>query len=122
MDALVQFGPLPQEVVLKIVDKFVGQLEDQVADRGIKLTLTEAARQWMADEGYKPEYGAREMARVVHNFIKKPLADLMLFGSMQDGGEAIIDLVDDALTVTPKTKKLPLKKSKKDDEPELVDA
>ena len=76
----------------------------------------------MAKEGYKPEYGAREMGRVVHNFIKKPLADLMLFGALEGGGEAVIDLIDGTLTVTPKTKKLPLQKSKKDDEPELVDA
>jgi len=122
LDALVQFEPLPQEVVLKIVDKFVGELEDQVSERGIKLHLTEAARQWMADEGYKPEYGAREMSRVIHNHIKKPLADMMLFGALQGGGEAIIDIIDGELTVTPKTKKLPLKKSTKDDEPELVDA
>ena len=122
LDALVQFGPLPERVVLKIVDKFVGQLENQVAERGVKLYLPEAARQWMAREGYKPEYGAREMGRVVHNFIKKPLADLMLFGDLEGGGEAVIDLVDEALTVTPKTKKLTLTKSRKDDEPELVDA
>ena len=122
LDALVQFGPLPEEVVLQIVDKFVGQLEDQVADRGIKLHLTDAARRWMADEGYKPEFGAREMSRVVHNHIKKPLADLMLFGALQGGGEAVIDLLDGELTVTPKTKKLALKKSKKGDKSELVDA
>ncbi len=122
LDALVQFGPLPQEVVLQIVDKFVGQLEDQVSERGIKLHLTDAARRWMADEGYKPEFGAREMSRVVHNHIKKPLAELMLFGPLQEGGEAIIDLIDGELTVTPKTKKLPLKKTKKGDKSELVDA
>ena len=58
------------------------------------------------------------MGRVVHNFIKKPLADLMLFGPLQDGGEAVIDMVDGTLTVTPKTQQLPLKES----ESELVDA
>lgn len=118
LDALVQFGPLPEPVVVRIVDKFIGLLEDQVAERGVKIHLTQKARQWMAEEGYKPEFGAREMGRVVHNHIKKPLADLMLFGPLQDGGEAVIDLVNGELTVTPKTQQLPLKES----EPELVDA
>jgi len=122
LDSIVQFGPLPQEVVLLIVDKFLGQLEDQVADRGVKLHITEAARRWMAEEGYKPEFGAREMGRVVHSHIKKPLADLMLFGALEGGGEAVIDTGDDGLVVTPKTRKLSLKDSRKDDEPELVDA
>ena len=118
LDALVQFGPLPQAVVIKIVNKFLGQLEDQVAERGVKITATAAAREWMASEGYKPEFGAREMGRVVHNFIKKPLADLMLFGPLHEGGEAVGDLVDGQLTVTPKTQQLPLKEP----EVELVDA
>lgn len=118
LDALVQFGPLPVAVVIKIVDKFLGQLEDQVAERGVKITATAAARAWMASEGYKPEFGAREMGRVVHNFIKKPLADLMLFGPLQHGGEAVVDMVDGALTVTPKTQQLPMKEQ----EGELVEA
>ncbi len=121
LDALVQFGNLPQSVVLRIVDKFMEQLEDQVAERGVKLHLTQAARQWMAEEGYKPEFGAREMGRVVHHHIKKPLADLMLFGALASGGEAVIDLVNGAVTVTPKTQQLPLRDSP-EDESELVDA
>ena len=121
LDALVQFRTLPPEVVLRIVDKTVGMLEDQVADRGVKLHLSQRAREWMATEGYKPEFGAREMSRVVHNHIKKPLADLMLFGSLQNGGEAVIDLVDGELKITPKTQQLSLKDSAPD-ESELVDA
>ena len=121
LDALVQFGNLPEAVVMRIVDKFVEQLENQVAERGVKLHLTQAAREWMATEGYKPEFGAREMGRVVHNHIKKPLADLMLFGALSGGGEAVIDLIDGELTVTPKTQQLPLKDSP-EDKPELVDA
>ena len=121
LDALVQFGNLPEAVVMRIVDKFVEQLENQVAERGVKLHLTQAAREWMATEGYKPEFGAREMGRVVHNHIKKPLADLMLFGALSGGGEAVIDLIDGELTVKPKTQQLPLKDSP-EDKPELVDA
>ena len=121
LDALVQFGNLPEEVVIRIVDKFVEELENQVAERGVKLHLTQAAREWMASEGYKPEFGAREMGRVVHNHIKKPLADLMLFGALSGGGEAVIDFIEGELTVTPKTQQLPLKDSP-EDTPELVDA
>jgi len=122
LDALVQFGALPESVVLRIVDKFMDELENQVADRGVKLHLTMAAREWMSKEGYKPEFGAREMGRVVHNHIKKSLADLMLFGPLQNGGEAIIDLVDDEIKVTPKTQQIALDDTESDDEGELVDA
>ncbi len=99
LDALVKFGPLPEMVVGRIVDKFVRQLAAQVADRNVTLQLTPEAHQWMAQEGYKPEFGAREMGRVVLQHIKRPLADLMLFGDLKDGGTAIVDLKDNALTI-----------------------
>ena len=95
LDALVKFGPLPEEVVTRIVDKFIAALSEQVAERGVKLELTDAARTWMGAEGYKPEFGAREMSRVVLQHIKRPLADLMLFGALKDGGTAIVDHVAD---------------------------
>ena len=98
LDALVKFGPLPEEVVVQIVDKFVGELDAQVTERGVSIQLTEAARAWMAERGYKPEYGAREMGRVVHKHIKMPLADLMLFGALKDGGTAHVDAVADGDT------------------------
>ena len=122
LDALVHFGPLPQEVVGRIVDKFIDQLRDQVAERGVAITITASARQWLAERRYKPEFGAREMGRVIHNSIKKPLADDMLFGALKDGGEAVIDVFEGELKVTPKTKKLPLKTRKKGGKSELVDA
>ena len=94
LDALVRFGPLPEEVVTKIVDKFVAQLADQISERNVTLEVTDAARSWMATEGYKPEYGAREMSRVVLQHIKRPLADHMLFGDLKDGGTAVVDRED----------------------------
>jgi ATP-dependent Clp protease ATP-binding subunit ClpA len=100
----------------------MSQLEDQIAERGVKITLTAAAREWMATEGYKPEFGAREMSRVVHNHIKKPLADLMLFGALEGGGSAVVDLIDGELRVTPQTQQLTLGDTSSDEEPELVDA
>jgi ATP-dependent Clp protease ATP-binding subunit ClpA len=95
LDAVVRFGSLPEEVVTKIVDKFVGELNTQVAERGVSIELTEAARTWMAERGYKPEYGAREMARVIHKSVKMPMADLMLFGALKDGGVATVDIVEE---------------------------
>jgi len=100
LDALVKFGPLPEDVVVQIVDKFVGELDAQVSERGVSIKLTAAARAWMAERGYKPEYGAREMGRVVHKHIKMPLADLMLFGALKDGGTAHVDTVEEGERTT----------------------
>jgi ATP-dependent Clp protease ATP-binding subunit ClpA len=102
LDALVKFGPLPEEVVRRIVDKFLARLGEQVAERGVTIEASDAAREWMAKRGYKPEFGAREMGRVIHTEVKKPLADLMLFGELRDGGTASIDLVDGELTIIPR--------------------
>lgn len=95
LDAMVKFGPLPEVVVRRIVDKFIAQLGEQIAERKVILEPTDAALEWMATRGYKPEYGAREMGRVIHTHVKKPLADLMLFGDLKDGGTAVIDVSDD---------------------------
>ena len=93
LDALVQFGPLPVEVVVRIVDKFIGELNEQIIDRNVTIVPTEEARQWLGERGYKPEFGAREMSRVIHQHIKQPLADLMLFGDLKDGGVARLVIV-----------------------------
>jgi ATP-dependent Clp protease ATP-binding subunit ClpA len=125
LDAMVQFVSLPKEVVVRIVDKFIVQLSDQIAERGVSLSITDAAREWMTDHGYKPEFGAREMGRIIHQHIKRPLADLMLFGALEGGGTARIDVVDDKLTVTADPEAKPPKPSPEepaDEEPEMVDA
>ncbi len=92
LDALVRFGPLPAVVVRRIVDKFLGQLSAQVADRGVTIEATPAARDWLAEKGYNPAMGAREMGRVIHHNIKRPLADMMLFGDLVGGGIARLDV------------------------------
>jgi ATP-dependent Clp protease ATP-binding subunit ClpA len=92
LDALVTFGPLPPEVVLRVVDKFIRQLGEQIQEKGVTLQATQAARNWMAENGYKPEMGAREMSRLIHNQLKKPLAEMMLFGDLIHGGTATVDL------------------------------
>lgn len=106
LDALIQFGPLPQPVVQRIVDKFLGQLNAQILERGVRIEATEPARDWLGSRGYKPEFGAREMSRVIHNHVKQPLADLMLFGELEHGGVATLvveknEKGQDVLTISP---------------------
>jgi len=99
LDATVVFDHLPEEVVLMIVDKFLVELEQQLVERSVTLTATDAARGFFLKEGYKPEFGAREMGRVIQEYVKKALADEILFGSLRGGGHAEVDLVDGAVVV-----------------------
>lgn len=103
LDATVPFDFLPPEVVERVVEKFVLQLELQLADRGVEISLEENAKAWLAEKGYDRMYGARPLARVIQDNIKKPLADELLFGKLAKGGEVIVKLKDDELTfeVTP---------------------
>ncbi|HXE86495.1 MAG TPA: ATP-dependent Clp protease ATP-binding subunit ClpA [Hyphomicrobiaceae bacterium] len=86
LDAVIPFSGLPPEVILKVVEKFVFQLEAQLADRGVTIELTEEAARWLAEKGYDEKFGARPLARVIQEYIKKPLADELLFGKLEHGG------------------------------------
>ncbi len=99
LDAIVKFGPLPPPVVERVVDKFLRQLGEQVAERGVTVEATPAARAWLAARGYRPEFGAREMGRVIHRHVKRPLADMVLFGDLSRGGLARLDVADGRLVV-----------------------
>ncbi len=96
LDARVQFDPLQPQAMEKIVDKFVRELEAQLADRSITLETTPVARQWLADKGYDKVMGARPLQRVIRDEVKRPLTEEILFGSLVNGGHAIIDLDADA--------------------------
>jgi len=102
LDAIIPFAPLGKDVIRLVVDKFVMQLDAQLADRNVEIELSEAAMDWLAERGYDAKYGARPLARVVQEHIKKPLADEMLFGGLVGGGLVFVDVADDALTVTVK--------------------
>ena len=95
LDAVVQFGHLPREVIAKVVDKFVMQLEAQLADRNVTIELTDEARNWLVDNGYDEMMGARPMARVIQTTIKTPLADEVLFGKLKNGGAVQVVLLDE---------------------------
>jgi ATP-dependent Clp protease ATP-binding subunit ClpA len=86
LDAIVQFASLPPEIVNHVVQKFVLQLEAQLADRGVTFDLTPEAIRWLAEKGYDERMGARPLARVIQEHIKQPLADEVLFGKLKKGG------------------------------------
>ena len=112
LDAIVPFGYLPPEVVARVVDKFVLQLELQLADRGVHIKLDEGARKWLTDKGYDKLYGARPMGRLIQEKVKQPLAEELLFGKLVHGGEVTVKLKDDALSfeIEPAAPKKPKKK------------
>jgi len=116
LDARVAFGPLDPSVVISIVDKFIGELDAQLKERRATIQLTEAARKWVADKGYDPEMGARPLARVIQNEIKKKLTDELLFGRLEHGGEAVVDVKDGELTFA--FTSLPAPESEEDETPE----
>ncbi|WP_372620361.1 ATP-dependent Clp protease ATP-binding subunit ClpA [Falsiroseomonas sp.] len=98
LDAVIAFAGLGAEIVARVVDKFVMQLEAQLADRNVTIELSSAAREWLAEKGYDPLYGARPLARVIQEYIKKPLAEELLFGRLAKGGAVKVGLKDGALS------------------------
>ena len=93
LDAIISFGQLPKEVVAKVVDKFVLQLEAQLADRNVTIELSDEARDWLVEHGYDETMGARPMARLIQSTIKTPLADEVLFGRLKNGGAVQVVVV-----------------------------
>jgi ATP-dependent Clp protease ATP-binding subunit ClpA len=92
LDAVIPFAGLPREVIEMVVDKFILQLEVQLADRNVTLALTPAARGWLATRGYDADFGARPLGRLIQEHVKKPMADELLFGRLKKGGAVCIDV------------------------------
>jgi ATP-dependent Clp protease ATP-binding subunit ClpA len=90
LDAWIVFGGLSKEVILRVVDKEVGLLQKLLDEKKVKLALSPEARDWLAEHGYDPQFGARPMARLVDNVIKRALAEALLFGELKDGGVATV--------------------------------
>ena len=91
LDAIIPFASLAPEIVRMVVDKFILQLEVQLADRNVTISLSDAAREWLSVRGYDPTYGARPLGRVMQEHVKKPLAEELLFGRLIDGGTVTVD-------------------------------
>jgi len=97
LDAIVSFQALDAAAMSRVVDKLIGELETQLADKRVRIVLTEAARNWLAKKGYDPSYGARPLRRLVTSEIGDVLTDEILFGRLKNGGEAMVDCQDDKL-------------------------
>ncbi|MCA0941567.1 ATP-dependent Clp protease ATP-binding subunit ClpA [Salipiger pacificus] len=99
LDAVISFQPLPKEVILSVVEKFVLQLEAQLMDRNVSIELTKPAAEWLAEKGYDDKMGARPLGRVIQENIKKPLAEELLFGKLVKGGLVKVTVKDDKLVL-----------------------
>jgi ATP-dependent Clp protease ATP-binding subunit ClpA len=97
LDAIVSFGPLTPGVMETIVEKFILQLEAQLAERRVAINLEPEARMWLAEKGFDPIYGARPLARVIQTEVRDPLTDEILFGRLEGGGTVTITMKDGEL-------------------------
>ena len=109
LDAIVQFGALDFDHILRVVDKFLIELETQLQEKHVSLDVDAAARRWLAENGFDPQMGARPMARVIQDNVKRALAEELLFGKLVDGGKVRLTVREDALKVeTEAAEKLPV--------------
>ncbi len=114
LDSIVQFQPLAEDVILTVVDKFLTELQGQLDEKRVTIDVDEDARLWLVEKGYDIHMGARPMARVIQEHIKKPLAEMVLFGSLaQSGGTALVRLnkAEDKLEVTVEQEEAALEES-----------
>ncbi len=98
LDAVIQFKSLSSEVISSVVDKFLMELETQLEEKGVAIEVDAVARAWLAEHGFEPTMGARPMARVIKEKIKKPLAEELLFGALEGGGHVLVSAEDGELT------------------------
>ena len=112
LDAVISFGALPKDVILQVVEKFVLQLEAQLMDRNVHIELTRPAAEWLANKGYDDTMGARPLGRVIQEYIKKPLAEELLFGKLAKGGIVKVGVKEGKLDlrIEYKTKRISPKK------------
>jgi len=94
LDATVSFAPLDQDVIMRVVEKFLMQLEDQLHEKKVEVTYTDALKQYLARTGFDPLMGARPMARLIQDTIRRALADELLFGRLAQGGHVTVDIDD----------------------------
>jgi ATP-dependent Clp protease ATP-binding subunit ClpA len=118
LDATVMFAPLSKEHIGRVVDKFIIQLEAQLADRKIEFEVTKGANQWIADKGYDKRYGARPLGRTIQEYVKKPLADEILFGKLKYGGLVKVGIDRKKENLTFKFVPTPKPKAPEDDKSE----
>ena len=97
LDAIIQFRSLDPTVITRVVDKFIYELEAQLQEKGVTIEFEDSAREWLAEHGFDPKMGARPMARIIQEHVKKPLAEELLFGRLANGGQLVIRAEDGKL-------------------------
>jgi ATP-dependent Clp protease ATP-binding subunit ClpA len=108
LDAIVQFEPLDEATIQRVVDKLLVEVETQLEQKSVVLHVDEVARGWIARRGYDPKMGARPMARVIQEHIKRPLAEELLFGRLAKGGHAFVGVgPDDELKIETRSSEEP---------------
>ena len=128
LDAVIPFVGLTPAIIANVVDKFVKELAAQLADRRVHIEVDAAARAWLAEKGYEPLFGARPLARVIEEHIKRPLADELLFGQLSKGGKVIVTIDPTtgkptfSFSAGPAVALLPPPESDDDEEEKLVEA
>jgi len=95
LDAVIQFSALSREIIERVVEKLLVEVETQLEQKGVQLSVNDAARTWLAENGYDPKMGARPMARLIQDQIKRPLAEELLFGKLAGGGQVLVSVADD---------------------------
>jgi ATP-dependent Clp protease ATP-binding subunit ClpA len=116
LDSIIAFSALETEIVARVVDKFILQLEAQLQDRNVSIQMSDEARAWVAQKGFDKLFGARPMARFIQENVKKPLAEELLFGKLEKGGHVVITLKDDKLAFTLTADALPKKPDPEEDD------
>jgi ATP-dependent Clp protease ATP-binding subunit ClpA len=100
LDAVIQFAALDPATIERVVDKLIVEVEMQLEQKGVTITLDDAARRWVAQKGYDPKMGARPMARTIQEHIKRPLAEELLFGRLASGGHVRVSVSEDGSQLT----------------------
>lgn len=108
LDAIISFAPLSPQIILQVVDKFLMQLEAQLHDKKVEAHFTPELKAWLAEKGFDPQMGARPMARLIQDTIRKALADELLFGCLANGGEVVIDIDENGQAILNFPEKTPL--------------
>ena len=106
LDAIITFAGLSKEIISRVVEKFIMQLEVQLGDRNVSIEISECARAWIGRKGYDRNFGASPLARIIQEHVKKPLAEELLFGKLTDGGLVVIDIQNGELSFNFKTPKM----------------
>lgn len=109
LDGIIQFKQLSQDMIAQVVDKFVFEFEHQLEEKGVSLKIDDEVRTWLAIKGYDPVMGARPLARVIQEHLKKPLAEDLLFGALAKGGHVTVTVKDNELVFDTQSKNLPAK-------------